>query len=114
MDVEKTIRNLKLRRFEGEPFRHRKRGRRLSVLSDTGYGGRHRRLQDRRPDKAQLCEKNTVHWHWKQQGWDVLEKANASPVYIAGANAISEDGQIVEIDGRGNRLAGLVFGKKRT
>lgn len=42
-----------------------------------------------------------------------MEAENAAPVFIAGANAISEDGQIVNIDGRGNRLAGLVFGKKR-
>ena len=56
---------------------------------------------------------NEVFWHWKQQGWDVLEKENAAEVFISSANAISEDGQIINIDGRGNRLAGLVFGKKR-
>ena len=41
-------------------------------------------------------------------------RANEAAVYITSANAISEDGQIVNIDGRGNRLAGMVFGRKRT
>ena len=44
---------------------------------------------------------------------ETLQKANAAPVYISSANAISEDGEILNIDGRGNRLAGQVFGNKK-
>jgi hypothetical protein len=115
MDVEKTIRNLKLRRFEVSHFATGSEAADYlcSQIQDTEVGIGGCKTADQIGLYEKLCEKNTVHWHWKQQGWDVLEKANASPVYIAGANAISEDGQIVEIDGRGNRLAGLVFGKKR-
>ena len=43
---------------------------------------------------------------------DVARKALFSDYYIMGSNAISEDGQIVNIDGLGNRLSALLFGPK--
>lgn len=33
-------------------------------------------------------------------------------VYIAGANAMSQDGQMVSIDGNGNRVAAIIYGPK--
>lgn len=57
-----------------------------------------------------LIDNNTIHWHWIDKDSDVLEKAMASEVFITGANAISESGEIVNIDARGNRLAAQVFG----
>ena len=32
--------------------------------------------------------------------------------YLTGANAISEDGEIVNVDGNGNRVAAMTFGPK--
>ena len=43
---------------------------------------------------------------------DLMRKALLSDVYIGGANGISEDGQIVNIDGNGNRVAAMTFGPK--
>ena len=60
-----------------------------------------------------LGESNTVYWHWRVPGMETLQKANAAEVYITGANALSEDGEIFNIDGNGNRLAAQVFGRKR-
>ena len=34
-------------------------------------------------------------------------------VYISGANAIAETGEIVNIDGKGNRVASTLYGHKR-
>lgn len=60
-----------------------------------------------------LSETNTVHWHWRSKEADVRQKENEAPVFITGCNAISEDGEILNIDGTGNRLAGQVFGNKK-
>lgn len=35
-------------------------------------------------------------------------------MYLSSANAITEDGQILNIDGRGNRLAAMVYGIGKT
>lgn len=40
-------------------------------------------------------------------------RAFSTDVYLASANAISEDGVIVNIDGNGNRVAAITWGPKR-
>lgn len=42
----------------------------------------------------------------------IAAKCLTADVFIAGANALSMDGQMVTIDGIGNRLAAIVFGPK--
>lgn len=116
MDIEKTIKNLKSRHFSVSHFATKEEAARYlcGEIKNTTVGIGGCKTADQMGLYELLQEQgNEVFWHWKQQGWDILEKENASEVFIASANAISEDGQIVNIDGRGNRLAGLVFGKKR-
>lgn len=57
-----------------------------------------------------LATHNDVCWHWKEGG---LEKAMATDVYISSANAISEAGEIINIDGNGNRVASTIYGHKK-
>lgn len=40
----------------------------------------------------------------------VMKQALLADVFIAGANALSLDGQMVSIDGNGNRVAAIVYG----
>ena len=42
----------------------------------------------------------------------VMQKAFSCDTYITGVNAISEDGQLVNIDASGNRVAAIVFGPR--
>ena len=53
-----------------------------------------------------------VVWHWKT-GEEARVRAMTTESYITGANAISETGEIVNIDGTGNRLAANFYGHKR-
>lgn len=41
-----------------------------------------------------------------------MREAFFADTYIMSANAISEDGQLVNIDGNGNRVAAMIFGPK--
>ena len=43
----------------------------------------------------------------------IYERAFTTDVYLSSANAISEDGVIVNIDGNGNRVAAITWGPKR-
>ena len=115
MDVEKTIRNLKLR---GYSVRHFATGEEAAAYLDAqidgttvGIGGcmtaKELGLYDR------LAAHNEVFWHWIVPGPETIEKANAAAVYISSANAMTEGGEILNIDGNGNRLAGQVYGRKR-
>lgn len=115
MDIEKTAKALKARHFDVSVFESGKEA--VDYLcseigtAEVGIGGC--KTADQLGIYERLCENGcTVHWHWRTPGWETLEKANAAPVYISSANAITEDGQILNIDGRGNRVSALMFGKK--
>lgn len=57
-----------------------------------------------------LQQKNAVIWHNKIPGLAVRKLANCADTYITSANAITETGEIVNIDATGNRVAMTAFG----
>lgn len=42
--------------------------------------------------------------------WNLRVKATLSDVFLTGTNAITEDGKLVNVDGVGNRVAGMFWG----
>ena len=64
-----------------------------------------------------LAETNTVHWHWQPQGDISIPQtrvlARDTEVYLASANGLAETGEIINIDGAGNRVAETIFGHKK-
>lgn len=65
-------------------------------LAKKGYS-----LLDR--DKAETPEERA----------EIARRALLCDTYLSGTNAISEDGQLVNIDGFGNRVAAMIFGPKQ-
>lgn len=70
-------------------------------------------------DQALLAH-STVYWHWLPEqaaargGADAVRAlANGAEVYISSANAISETGELVNIDGTGNRIAATAYGHQQ-
>lgn len=57
-----------------------------------------------------LAKNNEVFWHWEK---GELIKAATADVYLSSVNGISEDGEIINIDGTGNRVAATLFGHKK-
>lgn len=116
VDIEKTVRNLEARGFSVSRFENRDKAcdYLTEAIKDTtvGIGGSKTARELELFDKLSAVG-NEVFWHWEKPGMDTLYKENAAEVFISSANAIAETGEILNIDGRGNRLAGLVFGKKR-
>ena len=60
-----------------------------------------------------LLADNTVFWHWKTPGPDTNAKAAAAQVYLLSANALAESGELVNIDGSGNRAAASLYGHEK-
>ena len=60
-----------------------------------------------------IKDENTVFWHMIEPGDETMVKASSAQVYITSANAISEEGYILNIDGRGNRVAGTLMQKEK-
>ena len=108
MNLEKTIKNLRLRGFKASHFASGEEA--AAYLAEqvrgctVGFGGS--KTLDQLGLYELLSQNNTVYWHWKAPGKETRRQAAFTDVYCCSANAISEDGEIFNIDGTGNRVAG--------
>ena len=60
--------------------------------------------------------KNPVYWHWMvkpEERSAVFPKAQYSDLYLASSNALTEEGELINIDGVGNRVSSMFFGPKK-
>ena len=64
-----------------------------------------------------LSKHNTVYWHDKKpENMTVMEARTAAArgdIYISSVNGISENGEIVNIDNTGNRVAAITYGPSK-
>lgn len=64
-----------------------------------------------------LGEHNDVHWHWRpcegETAQDVRERIAKCEIFLSSVNGIAETGEIVNIDGRGDRVANTIHGHKK-
>ena len=59
-----------------------------------------------------LASHNTVHWHWTD-GPEARVKSAGADVYITSANGLAETGEVINIDGIGNRVASTLYGHEK-
>ncbi len=61
-----------------------------------------------------LAESNTVYWHWMSASApEAIKSAANAQIYVSSVNAISENGEIVNIDGNCNRTSSVCFGHEK-
>lgn len=64
-----------------------------------------------------LSAENEVFWHWQlkegQNSAQAYAGARNAAVYISSVNGISEKGEIINIDGTGNRVAETIYNHKK-
>ena len=64
-----------------------------------------------------LSAENEVFWHWQlkegQSSAQAYAGARNAAVYISSVNGISEKGEIINIDGTGNRVAETIYNHKK-
>ena len=112
MNIEKALKSLNRRGFKASYYESGAEAAAYicSSVSGTEVGIGGCKTAEALGLYEELSKNNTVFWHWKTPGIETLKSANAAPVYICSANAISENGEILNIDGNGNRLAATGFG----
>ncbi len=116
MNVEKTMENLRAKGYKTAHFATGAEAaeyvaRQLNGVT-VGFGGS--KTVEALGLFERLTKNNQVFWHWKQSpAEEARRQANAAEVYICSANGIAETGEIVNIDGTGNRLAGSMNDKKK-
>ena len=112
MDFEKFMDNLKKRGFEPHLFKTGAEA--VAYLKEQIVGervvfGGSMTLKQLGVFEA-LQERNNVWWHWYGSKGDRYQAEREATVYLTSANAVSMDGEIVNIDGVGNRVANSIYG----
>lgn len=114
-DLEKTGKNLENRGFRVHRFASGAEAAEFLVqtLHGTSIGIGGSVTIDTLGVYDRLCESNEVFWHWKNHAPETRERAGKAETYLCSANGVSEHGEIVNIDGFGNRVAGTIYGPER-
>lgn len=113
-DLKKAAENLKARGFSVRLFETKEEAADyLDGAIDgktVGFGGsitlRDMGVYER------LASHNSVYWHWKETPVSTGQAAQ-SQVYLTSVNGLSEDGDILNIDGNGNRVASMLYGHEK-
>ena len=114
-DLEKTRKNLENRGFRAHVFATGAEAAEFLVqtLHGTSIGIGGSVTIDTLGVYDRLCGSNEVFWHWKNHAPETRERAGKAETYLCSANGVSENGEIVNIDGFGNRVAGTIYGPER-
>lgn len=114
-DLEKTGKNLENRGFRVHRFASGAEAAEFLVqtLHGTSIGIGGSVTIDTLGVYDRLCGSNEVFWHWKNHAPETRERAGKAEAYLCSANGVSETGEIVNIDGFGNRVAGTIYGPER-
>ena len=114
-DMEKTGKNLERRGFRVHRFASGAEAADYLVqtLHGTSIGIGGSVTIDTLGVYDRICESNEVFWHWKNHAPETRERAGKAETYLCSANGVSENGEIVNIDGFGNRVAGTIYGPER-
>ncbi len=116
IDYEALVKALKSRRFLPEVFDTAQEAKdaalRIIGSKSVGIGGS-ATVRDLGLAETLQANGNEVYWHWlaaKEAKQAARDKALAADVYMCSSNALTADGRLVNIDGTGNRAAGLIYG----
>lgn len=114
--LETTRKNLEERGFTVKVFADRNAAAAyLNEVIDgvsVGFGGSI--TLDQMGLYPSLGQHNTVFWHWKQADAAAARASAANAeVYLSSVNGLAETGEIINIDGAGNRVASMLYGHKK-
>ena len=114
ISIDETIKNLNARGFDTSYFENGKAAvdyLATELNNETiGFGGS--MTIEALGLYERLCKNNSVFWHWNSSCEGAREKAIGAEVYITSANALAQTGEIINIDGSGNRVSSTLYGKR--
>ena len=119
--VQKVLKNLEKRKIKAKYFETKEEARQ-AILKEiqpdatVGIGGS-MSVKELSLHEDLMKAGNTVYWHWlvePSQMSDTRRSAATVDIYLSGTNAITEDGELINIDGVGNRVATMFYGPKKT
>ena len=119
--ADETIKNLIKHEFEAIKVSERSSAvdeimKRIPPTKNVGVGGSVTLREIGIIDKLQE-QGNVIYDHWKhglskEDSITIRKMQQSSDVFLTSANAVTSNGEIVSIDGFGNRISSMIFGPK--
>ncbi len=118
--IEKIIHKLKQRKIEARFFNLKEDVvkaviEETTLVNSVGIGGSIT-IQDLKLYEILKEQGKEVHWHWlveKEKKNDVRQKAATADVYLTSTNGLTESGELINIDGVGNRVSAMFYGPQK-
>ncbi|MBM7614911.1 lactate utilization protein [Alkaliphilus hydrothermalis] len=118
--VKAVIENLQRRKIKAQYFDSREAVIKAILEESTndqvvGIGGS-MTIKELNLHEVLKDEGKEIHWHWLvdlQKRNEVRQKAASADVYLTSTNALTETGDLVNIDGVGNRVSAMYYGPKK-
>lgn len=120
--LQKTLDNLRKNGFDARLVHNKEEARTLIAeyivpYGSVGFGGsmtvKALGIQDlAREHRAKVYDHGMPNLSAEEK-LEMMRKSLTCDLYMTGANAISEEGKIFNIDGTGNRVAAMTFGPKK-
>lgn len=118
--IEKILKNLKGRNIDSKFFKTKEEVK-AALLEEikpkmtVGIGGS-LTIKELNIYDDLVKAGNEVYWHWMvgpDEAAAVIDKSTRADVYLTSTNSITIEGELVNIDGTGNRVASMIYGPKR-
>ncbi|SDK60291.1 lactate utilization protein [Natronincola ferrireducens] len=118
--IKIVINNLEKRKIPAKYFSTREEAEK-EILRETknfkniGIGGSMTIMEMKLHETLANKDKN-VYWHWlvePEERDETRRQAANADVYLTSTNALTENGELVNIDGMGNRVSGMYYGPKK-
>jgi len=120
--IQRTISSFKANGIDCKYFKNTEEAKKyiFSVIKENdtvGFGGS-MTLFDMNLHDEILNKGNEVFWHWlvdkPEERRNAILKARDANIYLTSSNAITEEGELVNVDGVGNRVTSMIFGPQKT
>ena len=115
MNIEKAAENLIKRGFMVSRFKNKTEAADylVSSIENTTIGMGGSMTLKTMGIYERLMQKNDVYWHGLNRSREIEMNGINAKVYLTSANAIAETGEIINIDGTGNRVAATLYNKEK-
>lgn len=118
--IEVILKKLEEKKIGGKYFNTKEEAKK-AILSEilpgevVGIGGS-MTIMEMKLHEALSDTGNTVYWHWlvePEKRDEIRKKASEADVYLTSTNALTEAGELINIDGIGNRVSAMYYGPKK-
>lgn len=118
--IKEVIKNLEKRKINAKFFATKEDAKiellqELEEEKNIGIGGSMTIMEMNLHEELMRKGKN-VYWHWlvePEKRNEVRQLASNADVYLTSTNALTESGELVNIDGMGNRVSAMFYGPKK-